>query len=72
MALVEIASFHDAIAAEIVHGRLEAEGITAVLFDAGLASLQLGAMTPVRLMVDESDRAAAERVLAGEGGEAGQ
>jgi len=67
MALVEIASFQDGIAAEIVRGRLEAEGIAAILFDAGLSSLGLGAMTPARLMVDESDRAAAERVLAGEG-----
>ena len=31
MALVEIAIFQDGIAAEIVRGRLEAEGIEAVL-----------------------------------------
>lgn len=66
MALVEIAMFQDGIAAEIVRGRLEAEGIAAVLFDAGLSSLGLGAMTPARLMVDESDRDAAERLLRGD------
>jgi len=66
MALVEIAIFQDNIAAEIVRGRLEAEGIAAVLFDAGLSSLGFGAMTPARLMVDESDQEAAERLLAGD------
>jgi len=66
MALVEIAIFQDNIAAEIVRGRLEAEGIAAILFDAGLSSLGLGAMTPARLMVDESDKEAAERLLAGD------
>jgi hypothetical protein len=35
-----------------------------VLLGSGLASLGLGAMSPVRLMVDESDRAAAEAMLA--------
>jgi hypothetical protein len=43
---------------------LAAEGIQAVLFDSGLASLGFGGLTPVRLMVDESDRATAERLLA--------
>lgn len=70
MALVELAIFPDGlVVAEIVRGRLEAEGIEVVLFDAGLSSLGLGAMTPVRLMVDENDLAAAERLIseAGEG-----
>ena len=64
MALVEIASFPDMIAADIARGHLEASGIAAVLFDAGVSSLGLGAMTPTRLMVDEADKAEAERLLA--------
>ena len=64
MALVELASFPDMIAADIARGHLEASGIPAVLFDAGISSLGLGAMTPARLMVDEADLEAAERLLA--------
>lgn len=72
MALVAIASFPDPIAADIARGHLEAAGIPAILFDAGLSSLGLGAMTPARLMVEESDREAALRLLsAAEGGGAG-
>ena len=69
MALVELAVFNDALIAEIARSRLAADGIEAVLFDAGLSSLGLGAMTPVRLMVAEEDREAARRILseAGEG-----
>ena len=63
MALVQIASFPDMIAADIARGHLESAGIPAIVFDAGLSSLGLGAMTPARLMVDESDRAEAERLL---------
>jgi hypothetical protein len=64
MPLVELATFQDNIAASIARGRLAAAGIETVLFDAGLSSLGLGAMTPVRLMVDEEYREAAERILA--------
>lgn len=72
MALIEIASFPDIMMAQIVRGRLLSEGIDAVLFDAGLSGLGLGAMTPARLMVDEEDREAAERLLsAADAGEAG-
>ena len=63
MALVEVASFPDPIAAQLARGRLAAEGIESVLFDAGLSSLGIGALTPTRLMVDESDRTEAERLL---------
>ena len=63
MALVEIAAFTDPMMAQIVRGRLASEGIEAVLFDAGLSSLGLGSISPVRLMVDEDDRAEAERAL---------
>ena len=67
MALVEIASFSDPLAAAIARGRLAAEGIQAVLFDAGLSSLGLGAMTPARLMVDDEDLDEARRILADTG-----
>ena len=63
MALVELAVFPDAIAAQIARARLASEGIEAVLFDAGLSSLGLGGIAPARLMVDESDLAEAERAL---------
>jgi len=63
MALIEIATFPDLMMAEIVRGRLEAEGIAAVVFDAGLSGLGLGAMTPARLMVDEDDVAQAQQIL---------
>ncbi len=64
MALVEIASYSDPIQAQIARGHLASAGIEAVLFDAGLSSLGLGAMTPARLMVDEEDREEARRILA--------
>ena len=69
MALVELAIFHDPISAEIVRGRLASEGIETVLFGAGLASLGLGTMTPVRLMIEEADKEAARRLLSQDGGE---
>lgn len=64
MALVEIGAFADTHIAEMARGLLMAEGIDAVLFDSGLSSLGLGAMTPARLMVDSVDQARAERLLA--------
>ena len=66
MALVELATFYENITAQIVQGRLAAEGIETVLFDSGLASLNLSVITPVRLMVDEDDLSAARRLLAGQ------
>ena len=64
MALVELAMFHDPMLAEMVRGRLAADGIDAVLFDGGLSSLGLGTMTPARLMVHEEDLEAAKTILA--------
>lgn len=64
MALVELATFHSPLSAEMARGRLAAEGIEAVLFDGGLSSLGLGMMAPARLMVEEEDFALAEAVLA--------
>jgi len=63
MALVELAVFNDVMAAEMARARLAAAGIPSLLFDAGISSLGLGAMTPVRLMVDDEDRAEAENIL---------
>ena len=69
MALVEVAMFHDPVSAELALDHLRSEGINGVLFGTGLASLGLGTMAPVRLMVDEDDRAQAEALLnAAEGG----
>lgn len=65
MALVELKAFESRIEAEIVRGRLASEGIPAVLFDGGLSSLGFGALAPARLMVEQDDLAAAERVLSG-------
>jgi hypothetical protein len=63
VALVEIETFPDHAVAEMARGMLAAEGIASVLFDSGLASLGLGGLTPVRLMVDETDQVSAERLL---------
>ncbi|HEX7656351.1 MAG TPA: DUF2007 domain-containing protein [Sphingomonas sp.] len=64
MALVELGRY-DRNEAHIIVGRLESEGIAAIAFDAG-SSIADGSwlLIPVRVMVDEDDRAAAERVLA--------
>ena len=64
MALVELAIFQNPIAAEVARSRLLSDGIEAVLFGSGLASLGFGSMTPVRLMVDEQELARAEAILA--------
>jgi hypothetical protein len=63
MALVELALFQNPFAAEVARGRLESEGIDVVLFGSGLASLGLGAMSPVRLMVEEEDLHEAKVIL---------
>lgn len=64
MMLVELATFQNPVAAEVARGRLASEGIEAVLFGGGLASLGLGSMSPARLMVDEAHCLAAEAILA--------
>ncbi|MEA3030856.1 MAG: hypothetical protein QOG13_2181 [Sphingomonadales bacterium] len=65
MALVEAARFYTGIEASMAKGRLEAEGIIAILFDTetNWGGMDLG-VVPVRLMVDDDDLAAARRVLA--------
>jgi hypothetical protein len=66
MALVEIETFPNAMIAEMARARLAAEGIEAVLFDGGVASIGLGGLMPARLMVPERDEALAVRLLANE------
>jgi hypothetical protein len=63
MALVELGRFNR-IEAHIVHGRLEAEGIASIVFDAE-ASIGEGSpfLIPVRVMVDEDDLAEARAIL---------
>ena len=63
MALVEVALFYDSMSAGLARARLAAEGVEAILFDQGVAGLGLGMLTPIRLMVEESDRAEAEALL---------
>lgn len=62
MSLVELKTFHDPFEAEIVRGRLAAEGFDVLLFDGGLSAVHGGAL-PVRLMVLAQDRHAALAVL---------
>ena len=66
MALVEVGSFPERTVAEMARGLLASHGVEAVLFDGGVASLGLGGFVPARLMVDETDRERAERLLSGD------
>ncbi len=63
MPLVEVETLYDRVVAEIARGRLEAAGIDAVLFDAGIVSLIGGGLSGVRVMVDDDDAAAARALL---------
>jgi hypothetical protein len=63
MALVEVETFADHSIAQMARGLLMSHGIDVVLFDGGVASLGLGGLMPARLMVDDVDRLAAERLL---------
>ena len=61
--LVELARFQTRIAADLARLKLESEGIDAVLFDAETHSIGWGPMMPVRLMVLDSDRWLAAKLL---------
>ena len=63
MALVELGRF-DRNLANIIVGRLYSEDIDAIAFDGG-ASIADGSwlLIPVRVMVDENDLAAAQRII---------
>ena len=64
MALVELARFENRVPADLTRMRLEAEGLTAILFDEGMSDLGLGAIMPVRLMVLDDEFDEAKRLLA--------
>jgi len=66
--LVELARFQTRIAADLARLKLESEGIEAILFDAETHSIGWGPMMPVRLMVLESDRWLAAKLLEEESG----
>ena len=63
MSLVELGRY-DHNLANIIVGRLEAEGVDAIAFDGG-ASIADGSwlLIPVRVMVDEDDLTRARRLL---------
>jgi hypothetical protein len=63
MALAMVREYSDRIEADVARLGLEAGGIPAVLFDAGVSSLGLGPIASARLMVDESDLAEAKAIL---------
>ena len=63
MTLVTLHTVFDPVAAEIMRMRLEASGIAAVVFDAGIASLIGSGLSGVRLMVDADDEASARALL---------
>ena len=64
MALVEIETFADPIVAQMACGLLASHGIEAVLLGGAVASLALGGLAPVRLMVGETNRLIAQRLFA--------
>ena len=61
MALVELRKCENRIEAAVLQSALEAAGIEAFLFDAEMS--WVGGILPCRLMVDDGDVAAAERVI---------
>lgn len=64
MSLVEFARFASAAEAAIVKGRLEAEGIDAVVFDNGMnLADSSGWLVPVRVMVLDEDLGVAREAL---------
>ena len=66
--LVELARFSTRVAADLARLRLESEGIDVVLFDAETSGIGWGPMMPVRLMVLESDRWLAAKLLGDDAG----
>jgi hypothetical protein len=63
MPLITLETIFNPVEAEIMRMRLEAGGIDAVLFDAGIASLIGPGLSGVRLMVLDDDEAAARALL---------
>jgi hypothetical protein len=67
MALVEAARFYDSLAAGAAQSLLSAEGMDSFIFDMGMTLQGVGFAVPVRLMVEEDDLPAAERLLTAAG-----
>lgn len=63
MSLVTLETLFSTPEAQIMRSRLEAAGIDAVIFDAGIASLIGPGLSGVRLMVDDGDEADARALL---------
>lgn len=63
MPLVTLETVFSPVEAEILKSRLASDGIEAVLFDAGIASLIGPGLSGVRVMVLDEDEAAARRSL---------
>jgi hypothetical protein len=64
VALALAARFYTPSEAQIVQGRLAAEGVESYLFDVGINLVEVGGIAaPVRLMVDEEDLVPARRIL---------
>lgn len=70
MQMVEVATFHNPLEAELARGALRAQGIAAELFDAAVSGTYGGALglAPARLMVEEREEAAARAFLESTGG----
>ena len=71
MALVEAARYADSFEAGIARARLEAEGLTAILFGLDTSPVFAGGLFNIQLMVDEDDLARVLAILSGDGEEAG-
>lgn len=64
MALVELIRLSNGAEAELLRGRLESAGVSAVCFDAGMnIADSVGIMIPVRIMVLDEDLAEAKGLL---------
>lgn len=63
VSLVAIAEFASRIEADVARLALADAGIEALLFDAGMAGLGLGGMTPARLMVSKADADRARTII---------
>ena len=62
--LVELGRYPNAMAAAVVRGRLQAEGIESIAFDGGMNIAEgIGLLIPVRVMVLDEDFAAARAAV---------
>ena len=68
MSLVELVTVNDVALAQILRGRLAADGIETHVFDSGFSGLLGGGMPGIRLMVEPEQLEAARRSLRDAGG----